>query len=215
MHLLINHSPLSKASEYALSTAITIRMPVQALRTTSTAKVRLSHLPQANYVYKRLTYHQNGVGAFILQCKRLDFHYCDRWGSSKGMKYARVPHLLPEFSPYTFSNKYPSTFLRSHLLRAFAAAHPQIQIHISPRPNTHPIVRGLYINGREKVICVRNLEKEQILKKVELLRDANGEKVRRMKGGRVVGSLNESVRGVWDPFHGGNKEIVGDRIVGM
>ncbi len=63
------------------------------------------------------------------------------------------------------------------------------------------------------MICVRNLEKEQILKKVELLRDANGEKVRRGKGGRVVGSLNEGVRGIWDPFHGGNKEIVGDRLV--
>ncbi|KAK3166998.1 hypothetical protein OEA41_010123 [Lepraria neglecta] len=146
-------------------------MPVQAIRTTSTAR--------------------NGVGAFILQCKRLDFHYCDHWGSSKGM----------------------NTFLRSPLIARFAAAHPQIQIHISPRPNTHPIIRGLYINGREKVICVRNLEKEQILQKAELLRDANGEKVRRMKGGRLVGSLNESVRGVWDPFHGGNKEIIGDRIV--
>ena len=54
---------------------------------------------------------------------------------------------------------------------------------------------------------------EQILKKAELLRDANGEKVRKMKGGRVVGSLNESVRGIWDPFHGANKEIVGDRVI--
>lgn len=51
------------------------------------------------------------------------------------------------------------------------------------------------------------------MKKVELLRDANGEKVRRVKGGRVVGSLNEGVRGIWDPFHGGNKDISGDRIV--
>ena len=34
-----------------------------------------------------LTIPQNGVGAFILQCKRIDFHYCDWAGSSKGMKY--------------------------------------------------------------------------------------------------------------------------------
>lgn len=60
---------------------------------------------------------------------------------------------------------------------------------------------------------MRNLEKEQILKKVELLRDASGEKLRKVKGGRVVGSLNEGVRGIWDPFHGGNKEIEGARIV--
>lgn len=53
-------------------------------------------------------------------------------------------------------------------------------------------------------------EKEQVLKKVEVLRDANGEKVRRVRGGKVVGSLNEGVRGVWDPFHGaGNRDIVG------
>jgi len=39
----------------------------------------------------RLIYRQNGVGAFILQCKRLDFHYCDNWGSSKGMKYVLDP----------------------------------------------------------------------------------------------------------------------------
>lgn len=56
-------------------------------------------------------------------------------------------------------------------------------------------------------------EKEQILKKVEVLRDANGEKVRRVRGGKVVVSLNEGVRGVWDPFHGGNKGVVGGRGV--
>ena len=63
------------------------------------------------------------------------------------------------------------------------------------------------------MICVRNLEAGQILKKVELLRDASGEKLKRVKGGRMVGSLNEGVSGVWDPFHGGNKEIVGERVV--
>lgn len=63
------------------------------------------------------------------------------------------------------------------------------------------------------MICVRNLEKELILKKAELLRDANGEKLKKVKGGRVVGSLNEGVRGIWDPFHGGNKEIVGNRLM--
>ena len=84
---------------------------------------------------------------------------------------------------------------------------------MSPRPNAHPIVRGRYVNGREKVVCVRGLEKEQVLRKVELLRDASGERVRRVRGGRVVGSVNGGVRGVWDPFHGGNKEVVGDRVV--
>ena len=61
---------------------------------------------------------------------------------------------------------------------------------------------------------MRNLYPEQISKKVELLRDASGEKLKRVKGGRMVGSLNEGVRGIWDQFHGGNKEIVGERLVG-
>ncbi|KAL9022708.1 MAG: hypothetical protein Q9185_000137 [Variospora sp. 1 TL-2023] len=96
---------------------------------------------------------RNGVGAFILQCKRLDFHYCDWAGSSKGM-------------------------------------------------NKHPVIRGHFINGAQHAICVRNLAKEQVLQKAEILRDMSGEKATRVKGGRVVGSLNEGIRGVWDPYHG-------------
>lgn len=39
-----------------------------------------------------LTPQQNGVGAFVLQCRKMDFHYCDWAGSSKGMKYVARPH---------------------------------------------------------------------------------------------------------------------------
>ncbi|MCJ1313898.1 39S ribosomal protein L51, mitochondrial [Agyrium rufum] len=133
-------------------------MPVSALKVISTA--------------------QNGVGTFILQCKRLDFHYCDWAGSSDGMK-AFLKYTLPQF----------------------ARNNPSLHIHVSPRPNAHPIIRGSYINGREKVVCVRNLEKEQIIKKAELLRDASGEKLKRVKGGRAVQSSNENVRGIWSGVH--------------
>ncbi len=56
---------------------------------------------------------QNGVGAFILQCKRLDFHYCDWAGSSRGMKY--VPLFPPIPSPPFPTNTptAPSSKLRS------------------------------------------------------------------------------------------------------
>lgn len=119
---------------------------------------------------------KNGVGAFILQCKRLTFHYCDWAGSSRGMNH----------------------FLRYSLPR-FARSHPQIEIQVSPRPRKHPVVKGHYINGREKSVCVRNLTKEQILQKAELLRDASGEKLKRVT--KPVQSLNESVRGIWSPYH--------------
>lgn len=43
---------------------------------------------------------------------------------------------------------------------------------------------------------------QQILQKAELLRDASGEKLKRVKGGKMVTSLNDSVRGIWSPMHG-------------
>jgi len=119
---------------------------------------------------------QNGVGAFILQCKKLDFHYCDWAGSSRGMKLF-LQQKLPEF----------------------AKQNPAVEMTVSPRRHRHPIIRGSYINGREKVICVRNMDPQQILQKAELLRDASGAKLKRIT--RPVASLNESPRGIWSPFH--------------
>ncbi|KAJ5101947.1 54S ribosomal protein L51 [Penicillium alfredii] len=132
-------------------------MPVQALRTVTAAR--------------------NGVGAFILQCKRLDFHYCDWAGSSRGM----------------------NEFLRQNL-PAFAREHPQIEIRVAPRPRKHPIIRGHFVNGKDKTICVRNLEPSDILKQTLLLKDASGEKLKRTK--KPVTSTNDSVRGIWSPYHG-------------
>ncbi|PMD58920.1 mitochondrial ribosomal protein-like protein subunit L51 [Hyaloscypha bicolor E] len=127
---------------------------------------------------KKVTVSQNGVGAFILQCHKLSFHYCDWAGSSRGM----------------------NSFLRNSLQR-FAVANPQIEIEVSPRPRRHPVIIGHYIGGRQKAICVRNLQKEQIMQKAELLRDASGEKLKRVT--KPVKSINESVRGVWSPYYGG------------
>lgn len=92
-----------------------------------------------------------------------------------------------------------SGFIKS-LLPKFAAANPQIEFVVSPRPAKHPILMGHYINGRTKAICVRNMEPLEVLKKAELLRDASGEKPQKFK--KPVTSTNPSVRGVWSPYHG-------------
>ncbi|KAG0128304.1 thioredoxin-like protein [Tuber indicum] len=123
---------------------------------------------------------RNGVGAFILQCKRMEFNFCDWAGSSKGMRHDR-------------------SFLK-HSLPQFAKENPQIEIIVAPRPNKIPIIRGAYINGREKVIAVDGLEIQQILQKAQLLRDSSGAKLKRIT--KPVISLNESVRGIFSPFHG-------------
>ncbi|KAI1504226.1 thioredoxin-like protein [Biscogniauxia marginata] len=125
---------------------------------------------------------QNGIGAFILQCKKMDIHYCDHSGSSRGM----------------------NSFIRSQLSK-FAASHPQIEFAVSPRPRKHPVLIGHYINGKSKAICVKNMDPLQILKKAELLRDASGEKVKRVN--KPVTSINQSVRGVWSPYHGNGMPV--------
>jgi large subunit ribosomal protein L43 len=93
----------------------------------------------------------------------------------------------------------PSGFIKS-LLPKFAAANPQIEFAVSPRPGKHPVITGHYINGGTKPVCVRNLTPYEILAKVELLRDANGEKLRRTN--KAVLSTKPSVRGIWSPYHG-------------
>lgn len=76
---------------------------------------------------------------------------------------------------------------------------------MSPRPSKHPVIIGHYINGREKAICVRNMEPLEVLKKAELLRDASGEKLKRVT--KPVQSINPSVRGVWSPYHGNGMSV--------
>ena len=92
-----------------------------------------------------------------------------------------------------------SGFIKS-LLPKFAAANPQVEFAVSPRPGKHPVIIGHYVNGRTKPICVRNLSPYEILQKVELLRDANGEKLKRTN--KAVTSTRPSVRGIWSPYHG-------------
>ncbi len=141
--------------------------------------------------------------------------------------------LYPQpLKPHTLTLFLYSAFL-THNLPAFSAASPATTIHVSPRPGIHPVIRAHYIapsptspstfsppitpsNGTTitKAICVRNLSKEQILQKAELLRDGNGAKNRRVTGGRVVKSGNDGVRGIWSPMHGTESPLRGMRREG-
>ncbi|KAI3399401.1 hypothetical protein diail_7128 [Diaporthe ilicicola] len=125
---------------------------------------------------------RNGVGAFIMQCKKMDFHYCDWAGSSRGM----------------------NSFIKS-LLPRFAAAHPEIEITVSPRPTKHPIIHAHYINGNIRTICVSSMHANQIQNKVDLLRDSTGESNKKLS--KPVKSLNKSVRGIWSPYHGKGETV--------
>jgi large subunit ribosomal protein L43 len=132
----------------------------------------------------------------------MDFHYCDWAGSSRGMKYALRYSLSLAIDQSLLT--VTSGFIKS-LLPKFAAAHPQVEFTVSPRPSKHPVIVAQYINGREKAVCVRNMEPYEILKKAELLRDASGEKLKRVT--KPVQSINDSVRGIWSPYHGNGMQV--------
>ncbi|KAI8973455.1 thioredoxin-like protein [Mycotypha africana] len=119
----------------------------------------------------------NGTGAFVLQCRKMVFNYCEHWGSNKGM----------------------IEFIKKDLAQ-FAKENPQIEIAVQPRPNHHPVIRGYYLNGRDKVICTRNLKPAEIREKAYLLRDSSGKKMTNLTKKPVI-STTESVRGIWSPFH--------------
>ena len=93
-----------------------------------------------------------------------------------------------------------SNFLQTYLA-PFAQRSPQLYLHVSPRPSRSPVIRAHYLKHPPKSVCVHNMHAEQILRHAERLRDASGAKNRRVKSGKFVQSMNESVRGVWSGMH--------------
>jgi large subunit ribosomal protein L43 len=63
----------------------------------------------------------NGHTAFIPQCRKLVFEYCDRWPSSANAR----------------------TYLVNHL-EELARANPHVEVVVKQRNQKQPIVRGFY-----------------------------------------------------------------------
>ncbi|CAJ0835705.1 13637_t:CDS:2 [Entrophospora sp. SA101] len=117
-----------------------------------------------------VTIAKNGVGAFILPCRMIVFNYCERGGSSRGIV----------------------EYLKNRVID-FAKENPQIEIKISPRPSKHPVIRGVYLNNKEKDICVKNMKINEIEEKVQLLKDSSGVTAKRRFKKPVI-STTPSVR---------------------
>lgn len=129
-------------------------------------------------VLKQISVGRNGVGTFIYPCKKITFQYCNWGGSSRGMR----------------------DFLTSKRLANWALKFPEIQFEVVKKSG-HPTLRAKYNNGREKVICVKNLNIDNLENKLLLLKDSSGEQLRHRTKNENVETLNKSVRGVWSPMH--------------
>lgn len=117
----------------------------------------------------------NGVGAFVQPCHKIILRYCNWGGSSKGAR----------------------ELLRSNI-KEVAAKYPKVQFELV-RDSGHPVLKGQYANGKEKVICVKNYDPVKIAEKIHLLTQSSGNQLKKYTV--AVESPNGSVRGIWSPFH--------------
>ncbi|KAF8591996.1 hypothetical protein K439DRAFT_1626495 [Ramaria rubella] len=123
------------------------------------------------------SYPANGHHAFVPQIRKLVFEYCDYWPSSGHTR----------------------TFLIKHV-EQLARDNPHVEVVVKQRPYKQPIVRGFYMNGREKVVPLNGFEMTMVQQKVQLLLDASGAKIKPLKH-RTVESSTESPRGIWSGLH--------------
>lgn len=139
---------------------------------------------------KQLSQPRNGVGTFIHPCYKIVLQYCNWNGSSQGMR----------------------DFLTSQRLDKLANRMPQVQFEVL-RKSGHPTVKAQYIKGQphnqiDKVICVRNLNIDQVENKIKLLLESSGDVLKKHRKIQTVESINPSIRGIWTPFHGNSKHMI-------
>ena len=75
----------------------------------------------------------------VRQLKELVIRYSDIDGSSRGIREWMKTDLVP-----------------------LAQANPNLTIRTEKKRATHPFLRGVYVNGNEKTIGVKNLHPEEI-----------------------------------------------------
>lgn len=166
-------------SQYALHLS---EQPIH-YHTFSTLSSRLFHIINVWHIVmaainfiQQVSKARNGLGTFVLPCKKILITYCNFGGSSVGMR----------------------DFLRSRL-KGFASQYPEIEFQVLEKPGFHPVIKGFYTNEKSKQICCRKWNADVIENKLKLLINSTGSKLKKPK--QNVISLNSSVRGIWSPFH--------------
>ncbi|KAJ8472460.1 hypothetical protein ONZ45_g1565 [Pleurotus djamor] len=125
----------------------------------------------------------NGHSVFIPQIRKLVFEYCEKWPSSANTR----------------------TFLLTQL-ESVAREYPHVEVVVKQRNQDEPIVRGFYLNGRDKVIPLNGFEVTGIRSKVQLLLDSSGAKIKPLKR-KTVESTTEAARGIWSGLHADRPEL--------
>ena len=94
--------------------------------------------------------------------------------SLKGVR--QLKELVIRYSDYDGSSKGIREWMRGNLVQ-FAQTNPDLLVKTVLLRNNHPYVRGNYINGNDKTICIKNLQPEEITSYINDLRNQIGRKV--------------------------------------
>lgn len=118
----------------------------------------------------------NGVGRFVLPLQRIIFTYCSHARDSDGIK----------------------EYLRANL-KSLAESNPSVEFVVEPRWGHFPLIRGFFLHGREKVVCVKNYTIHQVHEAFMMLRNSSGSPLKKFR--QAVKSMAPAVRPLWSPFH--------------
>lgn len=108
----------------------------------------------------------------VWQLKKLVVSYCNWGGSSRGIR----------------------AFMESEL-PALKEKNPQLEVITELSRGQHPYLKGIYRNRNERVVCVKNMDPEEVLLNATRLRNSLGRKVVKLRTRHVT--KHPSVQGTW------------------
>jgi len=113
----------------------------------------------------------------VTQLKQVTLYFCDWGGSSKGMRT-----LLDQ---------------QAGLFWEFAKTSPDVKFVVQLRRGRHPYMKAIYKNGREHVHDCKNMEQDEIARKLHNIKSQWGDKAKKIGAGKLT--KNPSVQGLFIP----------------
>ena len=116
----------------------------------------------------------------VWQLKSLLIRYCEKAGSSAGVRFLTIPsrpplpHICTPFRSCSLSlvGAAPLRDFLERRLVLFAKANPQIEICVSQRERAHPHVLAHYLEDGDKLLTLKNLSASQVSQRLHHLRDS-------------------------------------------